>query len=373
MLKGEAHVVHLVPALFGPQGVVGGAERYALELARQMANEVPTTLVTFGPEDAVEQDQSLRLHVIGNPWYVKGQRNNPISRRLFSALRPATIVHCHQQHVLASSLAAVFCRLTRRRVFVTDLGGGGWDVSGFVSTDRWYHGHLHISKYSLRVFGHENHPRAHVILGGVDTEKFSPDSAVVRKGDVLYVGRILPHKGLNYLIQALPRDMGLEIIGPPDDQSFLKDLKELARGKQVSFRHDVDDDALVRAYRTALCIVLPSVYETMYGRRTSVPELLGQTLLEGMACGAPTVCTDVASLPEVVQDGVTGFAVPPNDPEALREKFEWLRDHPADTRAMGEAGRRRVLERFTWPAVVRRCFDAYAGEMQTGSPASART
>lgn len=91
-----------------------------------------------------------------------------------------------------------------------------------------------------------------------------------------------------------------------------------------------------------------------------MPELLGQTLLEGMACGVPAVCTDVASMPEVVVNGVTGFVVPPNDPEALRERLLWLREHPDEARAIGEAGRRRVLEKFTWPAVVRRCLEIYA-------------
>jgi glycosyltransferase involved in cell wall biosynthesis len=92
-----------------------------------------------------------------------------------------------------------------------------------------------------------------------------------------------------------------------------------------------------------------------------VPELLGQTLLEGMACGAPTVCTDVASLPEVVDHGVTGFVVPANNPAALGERLRWLADHPAEAARLGAAGRRRVLERFTWPAVVQRCLAAYRG------------
>ena len=52
-----------------------------------------------------------------------------------------------------------------------------------------------------------------------------------------------------------------------------------------------------------------------------MPELLGQTLIEGMACGTPAICTDVASMPEVVEDGVTGFVVPPNDPAYLGAKL----------------------------------------------------
>jgi glycosyltransferase involved in cell wall biosynthesis len=79
-----------------------------------------------------------------------------------------------------------------------------------------------------------------------------------------------------------------------------------------------------------------------------------------MACGAPAVCTDVASMPEVVEDGVTGFVVPPNDPRALRQKLVWLRDNPERRREMGEAARRRVLERFTWPSVVRNCLEIYS-------------
>ena len=82
-------VVHVVPARFGRGGIVGGAERYACELARAMADVVPTTLVTFGDENAVETCGALRLRTLGHPWYVRGQRCNPISLRLFDVLRPA--------------------------------------------------------------------------------------------------------------------------------------------------------------------------------------------------------------------------------------------------------------------------------------------
>jgi glycosyltransferase involved in cell wall biosynthesis len=354
-------VVHLVPALFGREGgVVGGAERYALELARHMADVVPTTLVSFGEKEREERWGALRVHVIGSPWYVRGQRTNPVAARLLAKLCRASVVHCHQQHVLASSLAALFCRLTGRRVFVSDLGGGGWDISAYLSTDRWYQGHLHISEYSRRISGQTDRPWAHVIMGGVDVNKFAPDATVKRNGRALFVGRLMPHKGVNDLIEAAPRDLPLELIGQPYDARFARDLRALAAGKQVTFRHDCDDAALIQAYREAFCVVLPSVYRTLYGEETKVPELLGQTLLEAMACGAPTICTDVASMPEVVEDGITGFVVPPNDPAALREKLCWLRAHPDQAQAMGRAARRRVLEKFTWPTVVRQCMEVYA-------------
>lgn len=360
-MREGVRILHIVPALFGARdGVLGGAERYAFELARHMGEHAPTTLVSFGDAERVETFGSLRVRVIGEPWYVRGQRTNPFALALLSELRRADVVHCHQQHVVASSMAALAARLTGRRVFASDLGGGGWDVSAYVSTDRWYHGHLHISEYSRRHAGHAGSARAHVISGGVDADKFSPDGEVVEgERPVLYVGRLMPHKGVDDLVEALPEGMRLELIGQPYHEEFVADLRRLAAGKEVRFRHDCDDAALVAAYRRALCVVLPSVYRTRYGDETRVPELLGQTLLEGMACGAPAICTDVASMPEVVEDGVTGFIVPPNDPRALREKLLWLRDNPARRREMGEAARRRVLEKFTWPSVVRNCLEIY--------------
>ena len=143
-------------------------------------------------------------------------------------------------------------------------------------------------------------------------------------------------------------------------------MAALAQGKPVTFLHGLDDDALVREYRRAMCVVLPSVYRTDDGQETRVPELLGQTLLEGMACGAPAICTDVASMPEIVEHERTGLIVPPNDPAALGARLAWLRAHPDRAAAMGRAGRQRVLDRFTWDGVVSRCLDVYTGSVSPG-------
>ena len=109
-------VVHIVPALFGPGGIVGGAERYAFELARHMSASVPTTLVGFGDVAREEWHGALRVRTLP-AWHVRGQRSNPFSLAILRELEQADVVHCHQQHVLVSSVTAAWCRLRGRRVF----------------------------------------------------------------------------------------------------------------------------------------------------------------------------------------------------------------------------------------------------------------
>lgn len=372
-VRGPGSVLHIVPALFGKGGIVGGAERYVLELARHMSTHVPTTLLTFGDVSREEQLGSLRIKLLGPAHYVRGQRSNPVHAGLVREVLRADVVHCHQQHVVASTLAAIVARIRGRRVFVSDLGGGGWDISSYISTDALYHGHLHISQYSREVLGHRTLDTAHVILGGVDIAKFSPDPAVPRDGGGLFVGRMVPHKGVDSLIKAAEPGLPVTLIGEPYHEAFVEHLHALATGKPVRFVHGADDDALVDAYRRASCVVLPSVYQPWDGVVTRVPELLGQALLEGMACGAPAICTAVASMPEIVTDGVTGFIVPPGDAETLRDRMRWIQSHPAEARVMGARARQDVEQRFTWPAVVDRCLAHYAGALPRASAAWAPT
>src|SRR5688572_19950125 len=169
-----------------------------------MADRVPTRLLSFGSPHAEIREGNLEVRVIADAWHVRGQLTNPFTAAIVPEILKADVVHCHQHHILMSSAAAAICRLTGRRVFATDLGGGGWDISAYVSTDRWFHGHLHISEYSRRISHHENKPWARVIFGGVDTVKFSPDRSAVRTTRALFVGRLLPHKGVADLIAGLP-------------------------------------------------------------------------------------------------------------------------------------------------------------------------
>ncbi len=351
-------VAHICPALFDrDRGIIGGAERYALELARGMAQHVETRLLSFGARDESLQQGNLCIELIGGSKAIAGNDSHRFSIALLDHLEWADVVHCHQPHSAASIMAAEYCLRTSKAVFATDLGGH----SGTPSGSRWhslFDAHLHMSQFSETLAAHPGGVRSSVISTGVAVDRFTP-SADYDPGSVLFVGRILPHKGLDVLIEALPPGMDLTIIGPAYDALYMEDLRRLSAHKRVTFLGSREDDELSYAYSHAACVVLPSVYQTMYGVRSAAPELLGQTLLEAMACGVPVICTGVGGMPEVVVDGVTGFIVPERDAASLAGKLEWLAANPEKAREMGARGRIRVLERFRWEDVIGRCLAEY--------------
>jgi starch synthase len=84
-----------------------------------------------------------------------------------------------------------------------------------------------------------------------------------------------------------------------------------------------------------------------------------------MACETAVVASRVGGIPEIVADGETGFLIDfdPDDPEgfatSLAQKIELLLDDPQRARAMGDAGRRRVVQSFGWPSIAARTVDLY--------------
>jgi glycosyltransferase involved in cell wall biosynthesis len=256
-----------------------------------------------------------------------------------------------------SSLAILAGAVKGARVFVTDLGGSSSTFAAGVETTQFVDGFLHISVFAAKMLP-GGHP--HVIYGGVPDEFLDvAPSAGEAERQVLCVARLLPHKGINYLIEGLPDGLRLKLIGRAYSPDYLSYLRGLVVGKNVEFATDADDAQLTQAYRTSLVTVLPSVYKDIYGNHYATPELLGLVLLESMAFGTPVICTDVASMPELVDEGVTGFVVPPNDPAALRQRIQYLAERPALAKQMGRQGREKVLRQFTWPGVVKRCLAAY--------------
>ena len=361
------NLLHVSPTWFGDGSFVGGAERYVRELARASAERADVTWVSFGARAESRREGPLRIEILRRLSLPGTGRlaTNPLSRRFAALVRRADVVHCHQPFTLSTDAALLAARLFRKKAFVTDLGGGHrWALSKALPLLRRADALLLISDYSRRLWAEvpagRRPDRLEVIWGGVDPARFSPGTGL-RTGETLFVGRLLPHKGVDYLVEAMPPGAPLRVLGRPYDPRFLTRLEALAAGRDVTFETAADDATLVERYRTALVTVLPSVYDASDGRHSRQPELLGLAVLESMACGTPVIVTRVASLPEIVEDGVTGFVVPPNDPGAIREKVLWVRANPDAALEMGRRARAAVLDRFTWPAVAGRCLDAYEG------------
>ena len=351
-------VVHISPAAFGDEGIFGGGERYPFELARAMAAHTPVRLVTFGNSPRTWQDGPLSIRVLPLRGQWKGSEVNPLSEQLLGELLRADVIHLHQWESVVANVGVIAGHLTRRRVFATDLGGSGKNYWRRLRLQRWVDGFLAISQFSADFYPEMDNQNT-VVLGGVDPDKFHPGPPESRRRRALFVGRLLPHKGIDRLIEAIPADLELLVIGRPYDADYRLLLESRAKGKSVEFRERVEDEELREAYRTSRALVLPSVYRTTFGADARKSELLGLTLLEGMASGTPAVCTAVGGMPEIVDDGKTGFIVDPEDLVGLGAAVERLVNLDDEAWDAMSHNARAVSTNRSWDAMARICLATY--------------
>jgi O-antigen/teichoic acid export membrane protein/glycosyltransferase involved in cell wall biosynthesis len=356
--KHLSKVALVYPIPFGDEGVFGGGERYAVDLATALSKQVDTVLVTMGGTRRTLRRGRLTVEVYPYVTLLRGVRQNPLAVSFLASLRTVDVIHCLIYRTLVTDLSVLFGRLAGKRVFITDVGGGSdLSLARVLDVTRLAHGLLLISQRAAEEFRGGQRSRE-VIYAGVDIDRFRV-SPYKRERRVLYVGRLLPHKGINYLIEAVDPTIPLTIAGRPYDARYYATLRELAVGKDVTFITDASDEEIIRLYQTSAVSVLPSVHRTIYGDYSAVPELLGFSLMEAMACETPVVCTDSGSLREVVTDGIDGFVVPPNRPDLLRERIFAVLEDPKRAEEMGVRARLTITRKFTWQNVAERCLAAY--------------
>ena len=191
---------------------------------------------------------------------------------------------------------------------------------------------------------------------GVDPERFFPSDELPGPITVAMVSRMLWDKGVGELVEAARRlrdshpGLRVRLVGPPDpdnpssiDEST---LRSWAHEKVIDWSGPVLDAASVWA--EAQIAVLPSYREG-----------LPLSLLEAAACGRAMVATDVPGCREVVVHEETGLLVPPRDPNALAGAIARLADDRELRIRLGQAARKRVLERFTVERVVGETMSVY--------------
>jgi glycosyltransferase involved in cell wall biosynthesis len=212
--------------------------------------------------------------------------------------------------------------------------------------------------------------RLRVLGNGLDTELFRPDPAVAREpATLLCVGRAAdPNKGVRVLVEALaklPPPVRLVLV---DEDHPLHEARRLAAalgaGERLEITGRLATAELVRRYRSATLVVVPSLYEGF-----------GLPAAEAMACGTPVVASAAGALPEVLRTGGGGTLVAKGDSDALARAVAQLLARPETRRRLGAEARARIVEAYSWPRIAARTAEAYRELLATrrGRPASTTT
>jgi glycogen synthase len=369
-----------------PPHVYGGAGVVVDQLSRALSRRLAVEIRCFGER---EPSREGPLVVRGyTPW--PRLAPGPDGPRFAAALETlsialamardpvdAQVVHAHTWY---ADMAGVWIRLLHRiplvvtlhsleplRPWKADQLGTGYQLSSWIEktavegADRVIAVSGQMREDILSHFAVD--PKKVVVIhNGIDPDRFrrtdrreALERYGVRPPYVLFVGRVTDQKGIFHLLEAAPRlPSGVQVVlvaSAPDTPEIEARLRRAVPQHPnvtwIDAMLPVED--IVQLYSHAAVFVCPSVYEPF-----------GLINLEAMACETPVVASAVGGIVEVVEDGRTGDLVPPGRPDALAVAIRRLLEDPARGRALGQAGRRRVEERFSWASVAERTAEVYA-------------
>jgi glycogen synthase len=386
-----------------PPHIYGGAGVHVEYLSRELAKLTKIEVRSFHEQSFVKGNLTVRGTKID------GAQFSGCPVPLISPLRAlatciafngqgmdADLVHCHTWYaqfggILAKLLYGLPLVLTVHsleplRPWKREQIGRGYDLSSWVEKTalEMADAVIAVSKSTrddlLRLFNIEEQ-RIHIIANGIDTEEYKPvgnPEVLARYGIdydspyVLFVGRMTRQKGLYYFLRAIETiDPALQIVlcaGDADTpelqaelEGMVEDLRQRRRGI-CWIPGMIDRKEVIVLYSHAAVFCCPSVYEPF-----------GIINLEAMACGTPVVGSAVGGIPEVVVHGETGLIVdpklspePPHDPSdgeafarGLGEAINTLGLDAELSQRMGEAGRKRVLDIYSWKSIAQQTLSLY--------------
>jgi starch synthase len=364
-----------------PPEVYGGAGVHVTYLARELAPLVDLTVHCQGVDrpDAVAH----------RPWDLLADANQALQvistdLSMTAAVSSAQLVHSHTWYAnLAGNLAAMLYGIPHvmtmhslevLRPWKAEQLGGGYHLSSWCERVSATAATAIVAVSDgmrsdiLTAYPEIPGERIHVIRNGIDTTEYAPDpgTGVLEKFGVdlarpyvIFVGRITRQKGVPVLLRAasglVPEAQLVLCAGAPDTPELLAEVTELVDGLRASrsgvlwIPEMLPKPEVIQLLTHATVFAIPSLYEP-----------LGIVNLEAMACETAVVGSRTGGIPEVVADGETGLLVPPGEPEPLAEALNALLRDPDRARAMGQAGRKRAVAEFGWPAIAAQTAALYA-------------
>ena len=217
--------------------------------------------------------------------------------------------------------------------------------------------------------------KATVCPMGIDTNAFVPkDQAKLKekygiksKYILLFAGRLIEVKGIEYLIKAMEiagnelPDLRLLIAGTGNLERQLKEkVRKSNLSTYVSFLGDVKHQNLIDYYNICDLVILPSIIDR-YGQTES----LGVVILEAMSCGKPVIASNVGALPEIVKDGYNGALVIPGNPIDIADKI--IKILKRTDRNLLENNARRTAEEYSWSDIGKKYLEIILNEKTINS------
>ncbi len=353
-------------AIFVDRFEPGGTQRQAIELLRRIDRQRFQVYPVCFHEGGPWMD---RITELGDPiasFPIHGFRRPHTARQLFAfwgwcrenriAVMHSWDIYSNVFGLAGAALARVPVRIGSRR----GLGGPPGVRSLQRAAYRAAHTMVANSQAAARQLVADGvpHERIAVIANGIDvalypTRRYSPSPR-----RIAMVACLRPGKRIDVLIAAAP-----QIVARHPDAEFLivgdgpcrEQLTTLARASAVGdrFRFVGHSDDVPALLTEADVFVLPSESEAF-----------PNAILEGMAAGLPVVAASVGGIPELVADGVSGRLVPPGDADALARALTELLDFPDRAADFGRAGRRRIVETYSFDRMVGQFETLYVSELE---------
>jgi starch synthase len=385
-----------------PPEVYGGAGVHVEYLSRELRRHVDLAVHCWGARRADPTVHSYRPWdaLAGDSPHLAALQAMSIDLVMAAGIADAEIAHSHTWYAqFAGHLGkltygiphvATVHSLEPLRPWKAEQLGGGYAISSFCEKTALEAADAviavsHGSRADiLRCYPAIDDARVSVVYNGIDTGEYAPDpgtDVLQRLGvdperpSVVFVGRITRQKGVPLLLRAAADfDPSAQLVlcaGAPDTPEIGAEVaagvQRLQRDRDGIFWIDqmLPKAEVIQLLSHATVFACPSIYEP-----------LGIVNLEAMACEAAVVASATGGIVEVVVDGETGFLVPleqrpgsidPVDPAAFAaafaERVNRLVADPELARAMGQAGRKRVIGEFSWPAIAEQTVGVYAAAL----------
>lgn len=283
------------------------------------------------------------------------RRGIPIVQTMheYRAVCPISLLY-RDGHLCTDCRGRRYSQAIRHRCAAGSLARSVWNVAEMRLSDTLGH-KRHIARY-LSI---SEYQREQLIAMGLPADRVetiyhpvplaAPPIDLDLVGPVLFAGRVEPHKGIFWLIEAARRLPHVPFVVAGDGSARAEAMERSGDLANIAWLGVLDAAALAEQRSRALCAVVPSLY----------PEPFGLTSIEALAHGLPAIVASNGGLAETVRDGVDGFQVASNDVDQLIDRITLLAASPERARIMGKAGQARVATEFSADNHYRRTMVVY--------------